>query len=152
MNRSLGAWLVAAVLLAPACRTGRPVIGSDANDTAAGTIGGVLQGPQGGDPLPGRRVEAVSETTSTRYSAVTNVTGGFTIQVPPGKYRLQVELREGERLVKDPGTIDINPSDLDANIMVEVGELGPPVRSRACVPAGCAGCPWAGSGAPGGRC
>jgi hypothetical protein len=119
-----GASLVAVVLLAASCRTGRPVIGSDANDTTAGTIGGILQSPGGRDPLAGRRVEAVDADTGRRYSAVTNVSGGFTIQVPPGKYRLQVELREGEGVVKDPGTIDINSSDLDANIEVEVGQKG----------------------------
>ena len=52
---------------------------------------------------------------------MTSVTGGFSIQVPPGKYRLEVELREGEAITKDPGTIDINKSYLDANIIVEVG-------------------------------
>ena len=47
--------------------------------------------------------------------------GGFSIPVPPGKYRLEVELREGERVLRSPGTIDINKSDLDANLEVVIG-------------------------------
>jgi hypothetical protein len=49
------------------------------------------------------------------------VTGGFSIPVPPGKYRLRVDLLEGESIVKDPGVIDINESDLDANLEVVIG-------------------------------
>ena len=116
-------WVAAATLLALAgCRPGRPLVDFAAKDnTARGTIGGILQGARHGDPLPGRRVEAVGVRTGARYSAVTNVTGGFSIEVPPGKYRLEVELREGEAVVRNPGTIDINRSDLDSNIKVEVG-------------------------------
>jgi hypothetical protein len=122
MKRMLGVVLGGALVLAGgSCKAGKPLIDtSHGNPAAAGTIGGILQMQGGGDALPGRRVEAVSTQSSARYSAVTNVSGGFTIQVPPGKYRLQVELQEGERVSKDPGTIDINASDLDANIIVEV--------------------------------
>jgi hypothetical protein len=52
---------------------------------------------------------------------VTNVTGGFSIKVPPGEYRLQVDLRDGERVVRDPGIVHINKSDLDANLKIVVG-------------------------------
>lgn len=57
---------------------------------------------------------------TARYSTVTNVSGGFSIGVPPGKYRLEVALAAGERVVKDPGVIDINESDLDANLEVAI--------------------------------
>jgi hypothetical protein len=68
-------------------------------------------------------VTAVSLLDSTRrYSATTNVSGGFSIKVPPGKYRLEVDLREGERILRSPGTIDINKSDLDANREVVIGQ------------------------------
>jgi hypothetical protein len=117
----MGAVLVASLLWVPGCRSGQPVIGSDANKTTRGTIGGVLQEPGGRAALAGRRVEAIDLASSARYSAVTNVNGGFSIQVPPGKYRLRVALREGEGVTKDPGIIDIGSSDLDANIMIEVG-------------------------------
>ena len=109
-----------------ACLPGKPVLDrSHSDDRARGTIGGVVQMAGGGQPLAGRGVHAVDPATGARYSATSSVTGGFSIQVPPGKYRLEVDLLEGERLVEEPGTIDIGPSDLDANIEVEVG-LQPP--------------------------
>jgi carboxypeptidase family protein len=122
MRHAFGVMLAGTLLLAAGCKAGKPLVDtSRGNPDAAGTIGGILQAQGGGDALAGRRVEAIGLESATRYSAVTNVTGGFTIQVPPGKYRLEVELREGERVTRDPGTIDINASDLDANIVVEVG-------------------------------
>ena len=41
--------------------------------------------------------------------------------MPPGEYRLEVDLREGERIVRSPGVININRSDLDANLEIVVG-------------------------------
>ena len=35
------------------------------------------------------------------------------MKVPPGKYKLEVELRAGERIVKEPGETEVNKSDLD---------------------------------------
>jgi Carboxypeptidase regulatory-like domain len=106
---------VLALLGAAACQTSRPVwSATPADKTAAGTIAGILTTP-GGEPVAARRVEAIALDSSQRYSAVTNVSGGFSIEVPPGKYRLQPELREGETVVRDPGVVDINKSDLDAN-------------------------------------
>ena len=53
--------------------------------------------------------------------AVTNVTGGFSIKVPPGDYHLEVDLQPGEKVVREPGTVHINKSDLDANLEIVVG-------------------------------
>jgi hypothetical protein len=121
MNR-LGALSVVLVLLAgPACRSGQPVLVSTTGDkTTPGTIGGILSAV-GGDRLAGRGVHAVRVGGAKRYSAVTNVTGGFTIKVPPGDYRLEVDLREGERIVHAPSVVHINKSDLDANLEIVVG-------------------------------
>jgi hypothetical protein len=121
MNRP-GAVLAALVLLSlGACRTGQPLLDSTGKDkTTPGTIAGVVHAV-GGDPLPGRHVSAVRVGTSEKYSALTGVTGGFSIPVPPGKYHLEVELREGETVVREPGVIDINKSDLDANLEIVVG-------------------------------
>jgi hypothetical protein len=86
---------------------------------APGTIAGNVR-TTADDPLPGRHVQAIDTVTGQRYSTVTGVTGGFSIKVPPGKYRLELELREPETVVQQPGIIDINQSDLDAdqNIIV----------------------------------
>jgi hypothetical protein len=120
--RHLGASCAVLVLLAgPACRSGQPLLVSATGDkTTPGTIGGIVSAV-GGDRLAGREVSAVHVVTSKRYSAVTNVTGGFSIKVPPGEYRLEVTLREGEKVVREPGVIHINKSDLDAHLEIVVG-------------------------------
>jgi hypothetical protein len=92
-----------------------------ADKTTPGTIGGILKDATG-EPIAGRTVHAVGVNTVTdSYSAVTNVTGGFSIKVPPGDYRLRVDLLEGESVKKEPGVIHINKSDLDANLEVVIG-------------------------------
>ena len=119
MRRVGRGWAIVLIVAALGCRTGRPLLdGSDDNDQAPGTIAGILTA--GGEPVANRRIEAVNVAGGARYSAMTNVTGGFSIGVPPGKYRLQVTLAEGERVVREPGVIDINESDLDANLEVVI--------------------------------
>lgn len=111
---------LAVATLGAACRVGKPVMSrTPENESTPGTIAGILTA--GPDAVQGRRVTAVALTGTGRYSAVTNVTGGFSIPVPPGRYRLEVELREGEAVLRDPGTIEINESDLDANLEVVIG-------------------------------
>lgn len=114
--------LAGLVLLAGAgCRTGQPLYDSTPGDkTTPGTIAGNVS-DAGGAPLAGRELHAVRLGTSQRYSAVTSVTGGFSIPVPPGKYRLELVVREGEAVIRQPGVIDINESDLDANLEIVVG-------------------------------
>ena len=115
--------LAAALAAATGCRSGQPIYSATPKDqTTPGTIAGIVSTGEGGGPLAGRRVDAVDLSGGRRYSATTNVAGGFSIPVPPGKYRLDVELREGERVVRSPGTIDINKSDLDANLEVVIGQ------------------------------
>jgi hypothetical protein len=43
------------------------------------------------------------------------------MKVPPGKYRLEVELREGERLIKGPTETEVNASDLDPDRSFVIG-------------------------------
>ena len=122
--RHWGVIAVAAVMAVTGCRTGQPIYDSShENQQTPGTIGGILRAGEGGEPVAGRIVTAVSLSDSTaRYSATTNVSGGFSIKVPPGKYRLEVDLRDGERIIRSPGTVDINESDLDANREVVIGQ------------------------------
>ena len=119
MNRSARLVAVLVVAAGISCRSGRPLLDSSRGKNAPGTIAGIVS-VVGGDPLPGRRVTAIPVGLPERYSAVTNVTGGFSIPVPPGQYRLQVTLLDGERIVKQPGEIDINNSDLDANLEIVI--------------------------------
>ena len=121
MNRLAALSVVLLLMAVSACRMWQPVgVSQSGNMSTPGTIGGILSAV-GGDRLAGRSVHAVHVGGTERYSAVTNVTGGFTIKVPPGEYRLEVDLREGEKVVRSPGTIHINKSDLDANLEIVVG-------------------------------
>jgi hypothetical protein len=111
-----------ALALVTGCKTGQPIGAAKMGDkTTPGTIGGIVKNP-GGEPVTGRTVTAVEVATRQRYTAVSTSNGGFSISVPPGEYRLEVELREGERVIQDPGTMRIHRSDLDANRDLVIGQ------------------------------
>ena len=44
----------------------------------------------------------------------TATNGGYTVQVPEGKYRLEVELRPNETLASAPAETEVNRGDLDS--------------------------------------
>ena len=112
--------LAVATLGGAACRPGQPIVNTEpGKNTTPGTIAGNVR-TNNSDPLPGRAVHAIDTTTGQRYSAETGVTGGFSIKVPPGKYRLEVELRGNEMVAQEPGVIDINASDLDTDLNIIV--------------------------------
>lgn len=77
-----------------------------------GTISGVVR-LAGGGVGEGRKVTAVNVATGERIDATTATNGGYTVQVPPGKYRLEVELRAGERVTEQPAETTLTASDLD---------------------------------------
>ena len=110
-----------AVLSGSGCRLGVPVVDpGDRPPTVHGTISGRVMGIEDSARLVGRRIEAINVDTGARASVTTASTGGFSLEVPPGTYRLSVELREGETLPNPPGPITINASDMDANIELVV--------------------------------
>jgi hypothetical protein len=99
-----------------ACRQGVPVIDTSPGPAVQdGTISGTVRGPEGTSAIDGRVVEAVNIDTGARQRATTNSAGGFTFKLPPGKYRIEITLREGESIVKQPGVINLNRSDVDAH-------------------------------------
>jgi hypothetical protein len=99
------------------CRRGVPVVDVGSKPPAArGTIAGIVRGPEGTSPLAGRTVEAVNVTTGERHSAVTAANGGFTIEAPAGKYRLELPLKDGETIIKRPGIVDLDRGDIDSHI------------------------------------
>ena len=77
-----------------------------------GTIAGIVS-TTSNSAVPDRKVTAIDTVKGARFEATTGVNGGFTIKVPQGTYRLELELREGERVTKQPGETKINNSDLD---------------------------------------
>jgi hypothetical protein len=81
----------------------------------------------------GRTVEVVNLQTGARQQTTTSNTGGFTFKVPPGKYRVELTLLDGETLVKRPDVIEVNRSDVDAHADFVVG-AGRVARPRFAAP------------------
>jgi Carboxypeptidase regulatory-like domain len=128
----IGLWLGAGLLILAggACRRGVPVVdlGPKPPD-ARGTLTGIVRGPEGTSPMTGRTVEIINAATGEKHSAQTSDNGGFTIQLPAGKYRLEFALREGETLVKHPAVIDLGRGDIDSHIEFVVSAV-PVKRSK----------------------
>ena len=114
--------IVVAVVSITACRRGGPVIGpAERPPTQDGTISGTVRGPQGTTSIVGRQVEVINVDTGERQRAQTNESGGFTFKVKPGKYRVDVAVLAGESVIKRPGVMHVNRSDVDAHADFIVG-------------------------------
>jgi hypothetical protein len=111
-----------AVLLTGGCaaRHGRPIFGGSTTPEMSGTVSGNVRSATG-TPLSGRRVSAINMATETHYDATTAAGGGYTIKVPAGKYRLEVELGGGEVIGTQPRQVDVNVGDLDAQLDFVIG-------------------------------
>ncbi|RPI52018.1 MAG: carboxypeptidase regulatory-like domain-containing protein [Acidobacteria bacterium] len=109
IGRRLG-WT--AVLLTAACH--EPVITTQPELKAGGTIAGIVRATGGAVPLASRTITAINSKTGARFQTQTGANGGYTIKVPEvGRYLLEVELREGEVVAKGPEETEINNGDLD---------------------------------------
>ena len=111
-------FLIGAAILVSigACRRGVPVIDTTPGPAQVdGTISGTVRGPQGTSAIEGREVAVINVDTGERQRATTSNTGGFTFKVKPGKYRVEVALLQGETIVKKPGIMTVNRSDVDAH-------------------------------------
>jgi hypothetical protein len=109
MMRLTNALMLFTVLASVGCHPG-PVLTPKLE--VGGTIAGIVS-TTGNAAVPDRKVTAVETTTGARYDATTGANGGYTIKVPEGTYRLELELRPGETVTKQPGETKINKSDLD---------------------------------------
>jgi len=102
----------AALILVAACHP--PVITTDPGLKVGGTIAGIVRATDGAAPLATRKVTVINAATGARFETTTGVNGGYTIKVPEeGRYRIEVELRDGEVLAKSPDETDVNNGDLD---------------------------------------
>jgi hypothetical protein len=111
----LGLALITTIVMA-GCAPRGPILDTGSKPPGVGgTISGLVRGPGDAGGLSGRRVTAVNVDTGERFEGTTAVNGGYTIQVPVGKYRLEVELRSGESLTEQPEVTSINASDMDAS-------------------------------------
>jgi hypothetical protein len=104
------------------CRPGVPAAGPRSRIAQPnGTITGTVRAPEGRPAVEGRVVEAIDVDTGERRRATTNSTGGFTFDLKPGMYRIQLTLRPGESLARQPRIIDLNQSDVDADADFVIG-------------------------------
>jgi hypothetical protein len=90
---------------------------------APGTISGTVRGPEGSGSIEGRLVEVFNVDTGERQSTTTSNVGGFTFKVKPGRYRVQVTLLQGESIIRQPGVLNVNRSDVDAHADFIIGSV-----------------------------
>ena len=106
--------IFAGLLLSASACSRSAVISSDPELQVGGTIAGIVRATGGTVPLVTRKVTVINVKTGARFETTTGVNGGYTIKVPEqGRYRIEVELRDGEVVSKGPEETDINNSDLD---------------------------------------
>ena len=106
--------IVLTIFLASCASSHGTQIGSSENPpNVGGTISGIVR-TSADTPLPGRKVTLVNVDTGEKLEASTAANGGYTIKVPRGNYRLEVELRPGEALSTKPDDVHITTSDIDA--------------------------------------
>lgn len=122
MNRLTASATVLTLMLSSACaaRHGRPIIGGSVIPNPTGTISGTVT-TMTGTPLEGRRVTAIDMATEKHFDVITASNGGYTIKVPTGRYRLEVELRGGDQLAKQPEQTNVNIGDVDERMDFVIG-------------------------------
>ena len=126
LNRSSNALRAAAIVclmtLLAACHPGPVVNGGATPPATGGTIAGTVRADGGSVSLAGRKVTAINEATAAKFETTTGSNGGYTIQVPAGTYRLDVEVHAGERLSQrpDPTKVDVGDLDPDRNFVLTV--------------------------------
>jgi hypothetical protein len=124
--RKLHLPLAVGFLASIACHHG-PVLDTGPKPAnVGGTIAGIVS-TAGNTPVAGRKVTVIEVDTGARFEATTGLNGGYTIKVPQGTYRIDVELREGERVAKQPRPTRVNMSDLDPHrdiVITPAGQKG----------------------------
>jgi hypothetical protein len=104
------------LLLSVGCGPRGPIVDTGPKpEGVGGTIAGSVSANDGSTPVPARKVTAVNTGSGAKFETSTSTTGGYTIKVPAGTYRLEVEMRGGESVKQQPGTTDVNVGDLDAD-------------------------------------
>jgi hypothetical protein len=111
----LHVWVFATLVAAAGCAPRGPVVDTGARpEGVGGTIAGSVRTIAETTPLSGRKVTATNEATNARFETSTGTSGGYSLKVPAGKYRLDVELRSGETLDTRPDPTDVGVGDIDS--------------------------------------
>jgi hypothetical protein len=106
-----------------------PVLTTEPDLKAGGTIAGIVRASDGSTPLATRKVTAIHAASGARFETTTGANGGYTIKVPEqGRYRIEVELREGETVAKGPQETDINNGDIDSGRDFEITVAAAPKK------------------------
>ena len=119
-------WLTIAIFVVvtlTGCRRGLAPDTNPAPPQSGATISGTVRGPEGSTHVDGRIVYVVNIDTFERQRVVTNQGGGFSVKVKPGKYRVELPLRQGEALVRQPETIDLVDRDGGADADFVLGNV-----------------------------
>ena len=114
----LPAVLVAELSSGSGCQP-HPTIVSISSAAIGGTIAGVVTGPAD-VTLADRTVTVVNVETGEQYQTATGQTGGYSLRVPAGTYRLKVQLRPGEQLAEMEPTILLTTGDREIHPDVTV--------------------------------
>jgi len=111
-----------ALLLSLGCHPSRPVLDTGPKSDVGGSISGTVTANDGATALGARKVSAINTATGAVFDVSTTSSGGYTVRVPKGTYRLEVELRGGEALATKPDPTEVDAGDLDAgrNFVVAV--------------------------------
>ena len=108
------ALVLLAISLAACNAAHGPVLDRGSKPTGVnGTISGIVR-LAGGGVAANRRVTAIDVATGVRTDTTTGTNGGYTMKLPPGKYRLEVELQGTEKVTEQPAETEITGSDLDS--------------------------------------
>lgn len=105
---------VAYALVTASCAPRGPVIDTGPKPAGVGgTIAGTVRAA-GGTSLTGRKVTVIDVATGAKLETSTATNGGYSIKVPAGTYRIEVELRDGETFETRPEETQVNVGDIDA--------------------------------------
>jgi hypothetical protein len=119
----LPAALAAGLFTGSGCHPNADLV-SVSSAAIGGTIAGVVTGPADAT-LADRTVTIVNVETGERYQTATGEKGGYSLRVPPGRYRLDVQLRPGEQLAEKEPTILLNTGGREITKDVNVNEHQP---------------------------
>jgi len=119
--RQVAATLLLLLIVGCAARHGGAVVDTRAKPVGVGgTISGTVRAV-GGEPLSGRTVTVIDTKSGATFRVSTSASGGYTIQVPAATYRLEVELRGGDQLARQPEQTNVNAGDLDETMNFVIG-------------------------------
>jgi len=112
--------VLASGVFSAACHPGAAVINADPKQVG-GTIAGIVRATDGSMPLTTRKITVTEAKTGEKFVGTTGPNGGYTIKVPhEGTYHIEVEIRDGEVISKQPDDTLVNNGDLDSGRDFEI--------------------------------